>query len=79
MRAAELARERDSLSGQTASLRNELEEAKRRLPSSDDSWWGRKSLENQLDEERRVKERVCAQLDSRMDELQKWKSKFVCP
>jgi kinesin family protein 4/21/27 len=38
----------------------------------------KQSLEQRLDEERRAKERVRHQLDARMDELSKRKSKFVC-
>ena len=79
MHATELARERDSLNGQMTSLRNDLEEAKREVTLVRRSVVEEKqSLENRLDEERRAKERVRAQLDSRMEELQKRKSKFVC-
>lgn len=38
----------------------------------------KQSLEQRLDEERKAKERARAQLDSRMEELQKRKSKFAC-
>ncbi|KAF9780579.1 kinesin-domain-containing protein [Thelephora terrestris] len=79
MHATELARERDSLNAQMASLRNDLEEAKREVTIVRRSVVEEKqSLENRLDEERRAKERVRAQLDSRMEEVQKRKSKFVC-
>jgi hypothetical protein len=38
----------------------------------------KQSLENRLDEERRAKERARTQLDNRMNELAKRKSKFAC-
>jgi len=38
----------------------------------------KQSLEHRLDEERKAKERARAQLDARMEELQKRKSKFAC-
>lgn len=79
MQATELARERDNLNGQVESLRNELAEAKREVTLVRRSVVEEKqSLEQRLDEERRAKERVRHQLDARMDELSKRKSKFVC-
>ncbi|KAI9446696.1 kinesin domain-containing protein [Lactarius indigo] len=79
MQATELARERDSLNGQIESLRSELAEAKREVTLVRRSVVEEKqSLEQRLDEERRAKERVRHQLDARMDELSKRKSKFVC-
>lgn len=79
MQATELARERDSLNGQIESLRSELAEAKREVALVRRSVVEEKqSLEQRLDEERRAKERVRHQLDARMDELSKRKSKFVC-
>ena len=79
MQATELARERDSLSGQVENLRTELAEAKREVTLVRRSVVEEKqSLEQRLDEERRAKERVRNQLDARMDELSKRKSKFVC-
>ncbi|KAH7915305.1 kinesin-domain-containing protein, partial [Hygrophoropsis aurantiaca] len=79
MQATELARERDSLSAQIEGLRNELQEARREVVTVRKSIVEEKqSLESRLDEERRAKERARAQLDSRMDELQKRKSKFAC-
>ncbi|KAI9465965.1 kinesin-domain-containing protein, partial [Lactarius psammicola] len=79
MQATELARERDSLNGQIESLRTELAEAKREVALVRRSVVEEKqSLEQRLDEERRAKERVRHQLDARMDELSKRKSKFVC-
>ncbi|KAI0032831.1 hypothetical protein K488DRAFT_49051 [Vararia minispora EC-137] len=79
MQATELARERDSLNQQIDSLRSELAEAKREVVSVRRSVVEEKqSLEHRLDEERRAKERARQQLDSRMEELQKRKSKFVC-
>ncbi|KAG9318633.1 kinesin domain-containing protein [Chiua virens] len=79
MQATELARERDSLNAQLETLRNELQEARREVVTVRRSIVEEKqSLESRLDEERRAKERARAQLDSRMDELQKRKSKFAC-
>ncbi|KAL4077254.1 hypothetical protein V8B97DRAFT_1413252 [Scleroderma yunnanense] len=79
MQATELARERDSLSAQVDSLRSELQEARREVATVRKSIVEEKqSLESRLDEERRAKERARAQLDSRMEELQRRKSKFAC-
>ncbi|KAI0306797.1 hypothetical protein B0F90DRAFT_1808404 [Multifurca ochricompacta] len=79
MQATELARERDNLNSQIESLRNELAEARREVALVRRSVVEEKqSLEQRLDEERRAKERVRHQLDARMDELSKRKSKFVC-
>ncbi|KDQ61130.1 hypothetical protein JAAARDRAFT_32135 [Jaapia argillacea MUCL 33604] len=79
MHATELARERDALSSQLDSVRAELVEAKREVVNVRRSVVEEKqSLESRLDEERRAKERARAQLDSRMEELQRRKSKFAC-
>jgi len=79
MQATELARERDTLSSQVTGLRNELHEAKNEVVSVRRSIVEEKqSLESRLDEERRAKERARAQLDTRMEELQRRKSKFAC-
>ncbi|EGN95624.1 hypothetical protein SERLA73DRAFT_142439 [Serpula lacrymans var. lacrymans S7.3] len=79
MQATELARERDSLSNTIDGLRGELQEAKREVVTVRRSIAEEKqSLESRLDEERRAKERARAQLDTRMEELQKRKSKFAC-
>ncbi|KII89077.1 hypothetical protein PLICRDRAFT_124285 [Plicaturopsis crispa FD-325 SS-3] len=79
MHATELARERDGLNVQIDSLRNELSQAKLEVVSVRRSIVEEKqSLEHRLDEERRAKERARQQLDTRMDELQKRKSKFAC-
>lgn len=79
MQATELARERDNLNSQIATLRTDLHDAKNEVVNVRRSIVEEKqSLETRLDEERRAKERVRAQLDSRMEELQKRKSKFVC-
>ena len=60
-------------------LRNELQEARREVATVRKSIVEEKqSLESKLDEERRAKERARAQLDSRMEELQRRKSKFAC-
>lgn len=79
MQATEIARERDTLNAQIDSLRGELQESKREVATVRRSIVEEKqSLEHRLDEERRAKERARQQLDSRMEELQKRKSKFVC-
>ncbi|KAF9013938.1 kinesin domain-containing protein [Cyathus striatus] len=79
MRATELARERDALNTRIESLRNELSEAKREVVTVRRSIVEEKqSLEQRLDEERKAKERARQQLDSRMEELQRRKSKFAC-
>lgn len=79
MHATELARERDTLNTKMEALRRELEEAKREVTNVRRSVVEEKqSLEQRLDEERRAKERARQQLDSRMEELQKRKSKFAC-
>ncbi|KAG5647313.1 hypothetical protein DXG03_000851 [Asterophora parasitica] len=79
MQATELARERDTLNSKIEALRNELAEAKREVVTVRRSIVEEKqSLEQRLDEERKAKERARHQLDSRMDELQKRKSKFAC-
>lgn len=79
MQATEISRERDTLTTQVASLRQELAEAKNEVANVRRSIVEeKKSLERSLDEERRAKERARAQLDSRMDELQRRKSKFAC-
>ena len=79
MQGTELARERDNLSTQVTALRTELHEAKNEVVSVRRSIVEEKqTLEHRLDEERRAKERARAQLDARMDELQRRKSKFAC-
>ncbi|OCH92129.1 kinesin [Obba rivulosa] len=79
MQATELARERDNLNAQVANLRAELHETKNEVVNVRRSIVEEKqSLEHKLDEERRAKERARAQLDSRMEELQRRKSKFAC-
>ncbi|KAF8584073.1 kinesin [Ramaria rubella] len=79
MQATEISKERDRLNGQVESLRNELQEAKREVVTVRRSVVEEKqSLEHRLDEERKAKERARAQLDTRMEELQKRKSKFAC-
>lgn len=79
MQATELARERDGLNNQIMSLRTDLHEAKNEVANVRRSVVEEKqSLEHRLDEERRAKERARAQLDSRVEELQRRKSKFAC-
>ncbi|OCB86667.1 kinesin [Sanghuangporus baumii] len=79
MQATELARERDNLNSRLEVMRRELEDARREVTVVRRSVIEEKqSLESRLDEERRAKERVRQQLDMRVEELQKRKSKFVC-
>ena len=79
MQATELARERDGLNAQIVSLRTELHDTKNEVANVRRSIVEEKqSLEHKLDEERRAKERARAQLDSRMEELQRRRSKFTC-
>jgi kinesin family protein 4/21/27 len=74
-----MARERDGLQNQLNSARGDLQDAKREVANVRMSVVEEKqSLEQRLDEERRAKERARAQLDSRMEELAKRKSKFAC-
>ena len=78
MQATELARERDNLNGQIVNLRTELAEAKAEVVNVRRSVVEEKqSLETRLDEERRAKERARAQLDSRMEELQRRAGAFI--
>lgn len=79
MQANEYAKERDGLNGQIDSLRIQLQQTQQEIVSVRRSVVEEKqNYESKLDEERRAKERTRAQLDSRMEELQKRKSKFVC-
>ncbi|CAK5265252.1 unnamed protein product [Mycena citricolor] len=79
MHATELARERDTLNSKLESLRGELDTAKREVVSVRNSVVQEKqSLEQRLDEERKAKERARQQMDMRVDELQRRKSKFSC-
>ncbi|KAF7964953.1 hypothetical protein HWV62_1444 [Athelia sp. TMB] len=79
MHATELARERDALTNQIDSLRNQLHGAKQEVDTVRRSIAEEKqTLEQRLDEERKAKERARHQLDTRMEELQKRKSKFAC-
>ena len=79
MQATELARERDALNVKVEGLSNDLADAKREVMTVRRSVVEEKqSLEQRLDEERKAKERARQQLDSRMEELQRRKSKFAC-
>ncbi|KAJ3567010.1 hypothetical protein NP233_g6634 [Leucocoprinus birnbaumii] len=79
MQATELARERDTLTSRIEGLRNELSDAKHEVANVRRSIVEEKqSLEQRLEEEKKAKERVRQQLDLRMEELQKRKSKFAC-
>ncbi|CAE6478429.1 unnamed protein product [Rhizoctonia solani] len=75
----ELVKERDSLINQVQGLRIQLEEAQNELTQVRRSVVEEKhSLEQRLDDERRAKDRARQQLESRMEELQRRKSKFAC-
>jgi len=79
MQANEYAKERDTLNAQIESLRSQLQTSQQEIVSVRRSVVEEKqSFESRLEEERRQKERTRAQLDSRMEELQKRKSKYVC-
>ncbi|KAF7311304.1 Kinesin-domain-containing protein [Mycena kentingensis (nom. inval.)] len=79
MHATELARERDTLNTRLDSLRTELEDAKREITNVRNSVVQEKqTYEQRLNEERKAKERARQELDLRMDEMQKRKSKFAC-
>ncbi|KAJ3930198.1 MAG: kinesin domain-containing protein [Lentinula lateritia] len=79
MHATELARERDRLNGDIEALRKDLTDTKREVVNVRQSIVEEKqSYEQRLDEERKAKERARQQLDSRMEELSKRKSKFAC-
>ena len=72
-------RDRESLSRQLDNSRTENRELKHQLAIAQQAVIEQtQSLESRLDEERRAKDRARAQLDARMEELQKRKSKFAC-
>jgi len=72
-------RDRESLSRQLDNSRAENRELKHQLATAQQAVIEQtQSLESRLDEERRAKDRARAQLDARMEELQKRKSKFAC-
>ncbi|KAF7295561.1 Kinesin-domain-containing protein [Mycena indigotica] len=79
MHATELARERDTLNTRIETLRTELDDAKREITSMKSSVVQEKqSYEQRLTEERKAKERARQELDMRVDEMQRRKSKFNC-
>ncbi|KAG8996291.1 hypothetical protein FRB94_008412 [Tulasnella sp. JGI-2019a] len=79
LQSNELVKERDSHQQQINGLRQQVQEAQREASSLRRSVAEEKlSLEHRLEEERKAKERARAQLDSRMEEMSKRKSKFVC-
>ena len=74
-----MAKERDSYQQQMAGLRIQVAEAQREASTVRRSVAEEKlSLEHRLDEERKAKERARSQLDTRMEEMSRRKSKFVC-
>ncbi|GJJ12322.1 hypothetical protein Clacol_006563 [Clathrus columnatus] len=74
LQASEFSKERDRLSNQVETLRSEVQEAKREVVNVRRSVVEEKhSLEQRLDEERKAKERARAQLDARIEDLQKRK------
>ncbi|KAG8884235.1 hypothetical protein FRB97_004740 [Tulasnella sp. 331] len=77
LQSNELVKERDSHQQQINGLRQQVLEAQREASSLRRSVAEEKlSLEHRLEEERKAKERARAQLDSRMEEMSKRKSKF---
>lgn len=75
----ELVKERDSLISQVQGLRAQLEEAQQEITQVRRSVVEEKnSLEQRLLDERLAKDKARQQLESRMEELQKRKSKFAC-
>ncbi len=79
LQSSDLAKERDALNTQIQALQTQLRDAQ------DDSARLRRSMqeekqtaERRLEEERKARERARAQLDQRMEDMQKRKSKFVC-
>ncbi|KAF7363854.1 Kinesin-domain-containing protein [Mycena sanguinolenta] len=81
MHATEIARERDALNVKIDALRAELEETRREMVNVRNSVAQEKqSLEQRLEEERerKAKERARQQLEVRVDDMQKRKSKFAC-
>lgn len=79
MQSNELVKERDSYQQQINGLRLQVQEAQREASSLRRSVAEEKlTLEHRLEEERKAKERARSQLDSRMEEMSKRKSKFVC-
>jgi hypothetical protein len=79
MQATEIARERDALTQQVDGLRRDVTNSRQEAQSVRQSIVEEKqSLESRLNEERRAKERARADLDARMVELTKRKSKFAC-
>lgn len=79
LQANEHVKERDTLNAEIDALRAQLQQAQQEITNARRSVVEEKqNYEARLEEERRAKERTRAQLDSRMEELQKRKSKFAC-
>lgn len=79
VQANEYAKDRDALNEEIEALRTELQRSQKEVLSARRSVLEEKEqYETRLEEERRAKERTRAQLESRMDEIQRRKSKYVC-
>ncbi len=79
MQANEYAKDRDALNEEIEALRADLQRSQQEVLSARRSVLEEKEqYETRLEEERRAKERTRTQLESRMDEIQRRKSKFVC-
>ena len=79
MQANEFSKERDRLAAEVDALRIQLQQAQQEITETRRSVVEEKqNYETRLEEERRAKERTRTQLEHRMDEIAKRKSKFVC-
>jgi len=79
MQANEFSKERDRLTAEVDALRIQLQQAQQEITETRRSVVEEKqNYETKLEEERRAKERTRTQLEHRMDEIAKRKSKFVC-
>ncbi|KAF8323370.1 kinesin-domain-containing protein [Clavulina sp. PMI_390] len=79
MQANEFSKERDRLTNEVESLRHQLQQAQQEVEVTRRSVIEEKqNYETRIEEERRAKERTRTQLEQRMDEITKKKSKYVC-
>lgn len=79
MQANEYSRERDLANEQLSALRAQLQQSQQEAASVQRSVAEEKrEYKNRLEEDRKAEDRARAQLESRMEEIQKRKSKFVC-